>query len=139
MAAPGHTFDSLSKVQQYQAKTTSSESKQSVDVYVDPAKHPDSAGHVQDAQGAGQPDTLTIDRAGASARRDQATSGHPTQPGTDRDEYPPAATAEGGRGASVRNIQSGDNRGSGASLGQQIKDLADGTTIKVNVGSKPQQ
>jgi hypothetical protein len=48
-------------------------------------------------------------------------------------------TAEGGKGASVRNIPSSDNRGAGASLGQQIKDVPNGGKVKVNIGPKPEQ
>ena len=43
----------------------------------------------------------------------------------DRDEWPPAITEEGD-GASVRLIPSSDNRGSGATIGAQIKDLKPG-------------
>ena len=101
------------------------------DVYVDPNKYPASAGHVADAQAAGHPDVLTVDRPGASDRRADATAGHATQPGTDRDEYPPAVTREGGAGASVQNIPSSDNRGSGGSLGNQIRDVPNGGQIRV--------
>ncbi len=101
------------------------------DVYIDPSKYPAAAGHAADAQAAGQPDVLTVKRPGASGRRTQATDGHPTQAGTDRDEYPPAVTAEGGKDASVRNIPSSDNRGAGAAVGNQIRDVPDGGTIKI--------
>jgi RHS repeat-associated protein len=109
------------------------------DVYIDPSKYPASARHAADAQKSGQPEVLTVDRSGADARRAAATAGHGTQTGTDRDEYPPAVTAEGGKGASVRNIPSSDNRGAGASLGQQIKDVPNGGKVKVNIGPKPEQ
>jgi RHS repeat-associated protein len=109
------------------------------DVYIDPAKYPASAGHAADAIKAGQPDVLTVNRPGADANRAAATAGHPTQPTTDRDEYPPAVTAEGGAGASVKNIPSSDNRGAGGSLGQQIKDVPNGGQIKVNIGPKSQE
>jgi RHS repeat-associated protein len=101
------------------------------DVYIDPNKYPASAGHVADAQANGKPDVLTVDRTGASGRRADATAGHATQPGTDRDEYPPAVTREGGAGASVQNIPSSDNRGSGASMGNQISDVPNGGQIRV--------
>jgi RHS repeat-associated protein len=107
------------------------------DVYIDPDKYPASAGHAVDAQAAGQPDVLTIDRTGASGRRADAAAGHSTQPGTDRDEYPPAVTAEGGTGASVRNIPLSDNRGAGASVGQQIRDVPDGGQIRIKPEKKP--
>jgi len=107
------------------------------DVYIDPSKYPASAGHAADAQAAGHPDVLTVDRPGASDRRADATAGHATQPGTDRDEYPPAVTREGGAGASVQNIPSSDNRGSGASIGNQIRDVPNGGQIRVIPEKKP--
>jgi hypothetical protein len=109
------------------------------DVYIDPNKYPAAAGHVADAQAAGQPDVLTVDRAGAADRRRQAIAGVPTQAGTDRDEYPPAVTAEGGSGASVRRIPSSDNRGAGGSLGQQIRSVPDGGTIRIVPKPNPEQ
>lgn len=108
------------------------------DVYIDPSKYPAAAGHAADAQAAGHPDTLTVDRGGAADRRADATAGHATQSGTDRDEYPPAVTAEGGKGASIRDIPSSDNRGAGASMGQQIKDVPDGGKIRIVPSKKPQ-
>ena len=114
-----------------------SESGAPKDVYIDPNKYPDAAGHAENAQKAGQPDVLTVQRPGASDRRNQATSGHSTQPGTDRDEYPPAVTAESGRGASVRNIPSSDNRGAGASVGNQIRNVPNGGTIRIIPKPKP--
>ena len=107
------------------------------DVYIDPTKYPAAAGHAEDAQAAGQPDVLTVKRPGASDRRGEATAGHPTQAGSDRDEYPPAVTAEGGKGASVRNIPSSDNRGAGASVGNQIRDVPNGGTIRIIPKPKP--
>ena len=106
-------------------------------VYIDPTRHPESAQHAQDAINEGHPDTLTVDRAGASDRRRAATSGASSKPNTDKDEYPFAVTKEGGKGSSVRNISSKDNRGSGGSLGQQIKKVPNGAKIKVHVTPKP--
>ena len=107
-------------------------------VYIDPNKYPAAAGHAEDAQKAGQPDVVTVQTPGASGRRAAATSGTSTQAGTDRDEYPPAVTAEGGKGASVRNIPSQDNRGAGASVGQQIRDVPNGGKIQIVPKPKPQ-
>lgn len=108
------------------------------DVYVDPNKYPASAGHIADAQAAGHPDVLTVDRPGAAGRRTDALSGQPTQAGTDRDEYPPAVTTQGGTGASVRPIPASDNRGSGASIGQQIRDVPNGGQIRIVPKPKPE-
>jgi RHS repeat-associated protein len=101
------------------------------EVVIDGSKYPESAQHAADAQKAGQPDTLTVDRTGAKQNRRDATSGTPKTSGKDRDEYPPAVTQEGGNGASVRPITPGDNRGAGASIGNQIKDVPNGGKIKI--------
>jgi hypothetical protein len=95
--------------------------------------HPESAQHIEDAQAGGQPSELTIDRAGAKANRRESLRGVDRTPGKDRDEYPPAMFREGGKGASVRPITSGDNRGAGACIGQQCKELPDGTKVKIEV------
>jgi hypothetical protein len=108
------------------------------DVYIDPTKYPASAGHAGDAIAAGKPDVLTVNRPGTADNRADAMRGTKPQAGADRDEYPPAVAAEGGTGASVRPIPPGDNRGSGGSLGQQIKDVPSGGQIKVNIGPKPE-
>ena len=101
------------------------------DIVVPGNKYPESAGHIQDAQDNGQPDVLTIDRGGARGRRADAMAGQQVVPGRDRDEYPPALTAEGGRGASVRPISPSDNRGAGACIGAQCRGLPDGTRIRI--------
>ncbi|TGM52878.1 hypothetical protein [Leptospira adleri] len=41
---------------------------------------------------------------------------------------------EGGKGASVRNIRSGDNRGSGSCIGNECKGLPNGTKVKITTG-----
>jgi hypothetical protein len=103
------------------------------DVAVSASRYPESAQHIKDAQAAGQPQVLTIDRGGAVARRAEALKGTKPQSGTDRDEYPPAMFREGGRGASVRSINPSDNRGSGACIGAQCRNLQDGTRVRVIV------
>ncbi|MGE8179860.1 DUF637 domain-containing protein [Pseudomonas fluorescens] len=59
-------------------------------------KYPESAAHIEDAIEAGHPSTLTIDRAGAAARRRESMKGTQPTPDMDRDEYPPAMFKEGG-------------------------------------------
>jgi len=59
--------------------------------------------------------------------------GVPTKPGMDRDESPPAVFAEGSQ--SVRHIPSTQNRGLGAVIGNQIRDVPDGG--KVIIQPKP--
>ena len=104
-----------------------------VPVTVSRARHPESAAHVEAAQAAGMPSVVTIDRAGAAARRKESMRGHPRVPGKDRDEYPPAMMAEGGTGSSVRPVTPSDNRGAGSCIGWQCRDLPDGTQIRLDV------
>lgn len=96
-------------------------------------KYPESAKHIEDAQHNGYPSELTIDRAGASARRAASLSGKGKIPGQDLDEYPPALFKEGGKGSSVRPISSSDNRGSGACIGNGCRSLSDGDKVKISV------
>jgi hypothetical protein len=41
---------------------------------------------------------------------------------------------EGGKGASVRHIDSSDNRGAGSCIGQQCRNLKNGDQVKLKVG-----
>ena len=100
-------------------------------ITVSRGRHPQSAQHVDDAQNAGHPTELTIDRHGATQRRRESMRGNPRQPGLDRDEYPPAMFREGGTGSSVRGIDPSDNRGAGSSMGHQARDLPDGTRVRL--------
>ena len=102
-------------------------SGQPVKIIVAEDRFPESAQHIRDAQQAGKPNVLTIDRAGARDNRRASLRGKPTEPAKDRDEFPPAFTKEGGESASVRNIGSSDNRGSGACIGQQCRGLPNGS------------
>jgi hypothetical protein len=107
------------------------------DVTIDSQRYPESAAHAREAQESGQPDTLTIDRKGADARRRDALRGTSSTPGKDRDEYPPAMFKEGGAGASVRPVAPSDNRGAGACIGAQCKELPDGTRVRLRAERKP--
>jgi len=102
-------------------------------VTVSRSRYPESAQHIEDAQAAGKPSTLTIDRAGAAARRQASLKGTKPVSGMDRDEYPPAMFSEGGTGADIRAIIPSDNRGSGGSIGAQVRDLPDGSQVKLRV------
>ncbi|WP_052603709.1 RHS repeat-associated core domain-containing protein, partial [Leptospira santarosai] len=104
------------------------------EIKISKSKYPESAKHIVDAQKSGKPNTLTIDRGGAKDRRRESLKGVERQPGKDRDEYPPALFKEGGKGSSVRNISSSDNRGSGACLGNACKGLPNGSKVKITVG-----
>ena len=102
-------------------------------ISVSKAKYPESAAHIENAQAAGKPSVLTIDRAGAATRRTDALEGVPSVAGKDRDEYPPAMFQEGGRGASVQYVSPGDNRGAGACIGNQCRVLPDATRVQIKV------
>jgi hypothetical protein len=115
------------------------------EIKIDSKKYPESAQHIQEAQAGTvwrgdravqrepKPSTVTIDRAGADANRDDSLRGIDTVTGHDRDEYPPAMFAEGGSGASVKWIDSSDNQGAGASIGNQLRGLPEGTRVKITV------
>jgi hypothetical protein len=103
-----------------------------VDVYLSQSKYPFTAQHIQDAIASGQPDILTLDRAGAAVRRSAAMAGiPPCQSGFDRDEYPMALSLEGGIGADVRCVLSSDNRGAGATIGVQLAPYPNGTLFRI--------
>ncbi|WP_229203545.1 NucA/NucB deoxyribonuclease domain-containing protein [Dyadobacter jejuensis] len=104
--------------------------KQIIDIFIDGNKHPESAKHLSEAIQNGASNEGVIDRAGASARRRENLSGTNTQRGMDRDEAPPAVINTGSA-SSVRHIPSSDNRGAGASIGQQIRQLPDGTRVRI--------
>lgn len=90
------------------------------------AGYPNVLDHAADAVRAGRPRVLHIARGEATAHRRQSLRGIPTRPGQDRDEYPPAVSAEGGTGASVRYVASRENRASGARTGLALRGFCDG-------------
>jgi Deoxyribonuclease NucA/NucB len=51
----------------------------------------------------------------------------------DRDEYPPAVSQEGGKGASVRPIDPSDNRGAESTMGKQMQSYPNGTQVEIVV------
>lgn len=107
------------------------------DVIIQRSRHPGAADHIEHAQRHGQPTILHIDRPGASSRRAASTGSvdrhRKPAPNYERDEYPPAFTREGGHNANVRYIDRKDNRGAGATMGAQTRDLPDGARIRVIV------
>ncbi|OKH21370.1 NucA/NucB deoxyribonuclease domain-containing protein, partial [Chroogloeocystis siderophila] len=90
-------------------------------------KYPESALHILEAQAKGRPRLVTIDRPGAGRRRQQSIKNYLSSGGTpagrnqDLDEYPQAVFLENGGNADVKPINRSDNRGSGSTIGQQIK------------------
>ncbi len=103
-------------------------------IEISPDRFGQAAEHMRDAIKAGQPDVLTIDRAGTNANRAAATGGFEKVPGRQLDEYPPAMFKEGGVGASVRAISPHDNMSLGAYIGFCCRRLPNGARIKIRVG-----
>lgn len=100
-------------------------------VVVPADKYPETALHIKEAIQEGHTDICTIDRKGASERRKQSLAGIKTVKGKDRDEYPMAFCAEGGKGAHVKLIDPADNRGAGSYVGNQVGKYEDGTKVRV--------
>jgi len=138
---PGKTIDSddikpstssdSSSAGKSEAGSASESGSETVEVKLSKKKYPESAQHIEDAKKNGQPDTLTIDRRGASSRRKASLKDVDTVPGLDRDEYPPAMSLEGGTGASVKLINPSDNRGSGSSIAYQLRKYPNGTKYRI--------
>lgn len=109
------------------------------DVIISRSRYPQSARHIDHAQRQGQPSVLHIDRSGATGRRSASTGSinRHRKPGRhyDRDEYPPAFVREGGHNANVRHIHRSDNRGAGAAMGAQTRNLPDGSKIRIVIGN----
>ncbi len=74
---------------------------------------------------------LHIDRPGADQNSEESLRGIPTRPGYDRDEYPPAVSSEGEYGADVRYVPSSDNRGAGASMGDQLEGWCEDQAFRI--------
>lgn len=109
------------------------------DVVVSRQRYPQAAEHIDKAQKLGEPTILTLDRAGAQARRREALRGlerrgGPQIKGRDRDEYPMSMTREGGRNADVRYVDAGDNRGVGKYIERQVRDVPEGSRIRILIG-----
>ena len=104
---------------------------EAIEITVSKSKYPEAAKHIEDAANSGISTTGKIDRAGAASRRREALTGTKTKANFDRDEVPPAVINNGGNGSSVRHIKPSDNRGAGASIGNQIRNLPDGTNVRL--------
>jgi hypothetical protein len=107
--------------------------RRTVSVRLDDDRYPRTTDHILDAIRSGERRLLHIERRGADRRRAEALRGIPTRPGYDRDEYPPASTREGGRGADVRYVPSRDNRGAGAVMGGQLRPFCNGQAFRIRV------
>lgn len=104
-------------------------------VDLDNVKHRHILRHVFDARRNGQPRVLHIFREEGPANRRESLRGIPTRPGFDRDEYPPAMTDEGGKGASARYIGSGENRSAGGVMKGQLRPYCNEQRSSSNAGA----
>jgi hypothetical protein len=91
-----------------------------VAVDLDDVRHRHILDHAFDARRKGQPRVLRIRRYEATANRRASLRGIPTKRGYDRDEYPPAMSNEGGKGADVRYVLSAENRSAGSVMRNQL-------------------
>ncbi|MBN2980094.1 excalibur calcium-binding domain-containing protein [Cohnella algarum] len=92
-------------------------------------RYPETAAHIKAAIAKGESAVCTIDRDGADENREESLKGIPTKDGYDRDEWPMAMCAEGGTGADVAYVESSDNRGAGAWVGNALEEYPDGTRV----------
>jgi hypothetical protein len=104
----------------------------SVHVQLSISRYPETTDHWMDAIDAGEAALLHIDRADEDVHRDQSLAGFPPRSGYDRDEYPPAMSAEGGYGADVRYIDPADNRGSGSVMGNALADWCETQPFRID-------
>ena len=110
-----------------QACVTGPKDPSGIFVNLDDTRNAEAIDHVRDAVAHGQPRVLHWDPAGNEERRKLSLRGIKTAPGKDRDEYPPAASEEGGAGADVRLISSSDNRSAGTRMNAQMSAYCPGT------------
>jgi len=99
------------------------------EIIIDGKKYPESARHLKDSGYNNK--TVTVDRAGAAKRRRDALADVESKLKLDRDEMPPAIFREGSQ--SVRHISPADNRGAGASIGNQLRSTPDGVKVRIKV------
>lgn len=104
-------------------------------VNLDDQKNDDTIAHARVAVIAGQPRILHIDRPSADAHRKASLRGIPRKHGFDRDEYPPAASREGGTGADVKLVPSSDNRSAGSRMKIQLQPYCDGQAFILDEGT----
>ena len=94
-------------------------------VDLDDVKHRRILDHAFDARRSGKPRILHIRRNEAVANRRASLKGIPTRKGFDRDEYPPAMSGEGGKGADVRYVRSSENRSAASVMSRQLARYCD--------------
>lgn len=108
--------------------------------FLEGEKAREAAEHAREAVSRGCCVTGVIDRKGRDARRAERLSGVPTEASKDRDEFPPAVIKPDDPGAfSVQPMPPSPNRSSGAALRWEIKDLPDGTRVRVVIPPVPER
>jgi len=107
-----------------------------VELKIDASRWEESGLHGKEAMEDGVLGSGVVDRPGTKGRRNENLKGVPTEKGKDRDEFPPAVIKPDGR-VSVKLISSGDNRGAGASIGNQLKNVPDNTRVVIKVVNLP--
>ncbi|MCX7424706.1 MAG: polymorphic toxin-type HINT domain-containing protein [Planctomycetia bacterium] len=100
-------------------------------IVVDPERFPESAQHLEEAGAVGR--VLRVNRQGAARNRAAALRGRAKVAGRDLDEAPPAVLREAGAPVSVRPVPPGDNRGSGASIGNQLRGVPEGGEVIIDI------
>lgn len=100
---------------------------------VDSKRYPQTAEHILAAQKAGFSSVLTIGRDSAAERRRESLKNVRTNSFFDRDEYPCAVFTEGGAGADVVYIEGSDNRGAGSFMRWQMRNMPDGSSVRIRV------
>lgn len=100
-------------------------------VDLDNTRHATLIAHERAALTHGQPRVLHIDRVDAAAHRAASLTGIPTRKGFDRDEYPPAMAAEGGKGADVAYVASAENRSGGSVMSHQLAPFCEGQSFVI--------
>lgn len=102
-------------------------------IVIDSEKYPQTAEHIKRALKMGLPEIVTIERTMAATRRKQSLSEVRARSIYDRDEWPMAVFSEGGDGANVIYVAGSDNRGAGASISWQMRNLPNGTRVRIRV------
>jgi len=92
-------------------------------------RYPETAAHIKSAIAKGESAICTIDRKGADKNREESLANIPTKKGFDRDEWPMAMCAEGGKGADIEYVTPSDNRGAGSWVSNQLEKYTDGTRV----------
>ena len=104
-------------------------------VNLDDQKNDGTIAHARRAVESGKPRVLHIARSLFKAHRAASLRGIPLKHGFDRDEYPPAASSEGGAGADVDYVESSDNRSAGSRMGKQLTPYCDGQAFILDEGT----